>query len=234
MHHRPSQTQYDRVYEHFYRTPRMGAIELTCGGGPFGFDISVAVRVDYLISKYNCDAIIETGCHMGDTTDYLSSKYSNVHVWTCDISAKYVQFVSHRLKERKNVHVALQDSPKFLKKVSQSYSFPFYYLDAHWHEYWPLVDEISTISAGVVCIDDFDVGDSRFSFDSYNGIKCGLQLIPEQIRSNCYKGDPTIDIGFPCLQTGRRGGKCYYAIGTDIDHFSNCNLFKPMNNNLRL
>jgi hypothetical protein len=226
--------QYEHVYEKFYRTPRMGALELTCGGGPFGFDISVAVRVDYLISKYNCDAIIETGCHFGDTTDYLSSLYSNIPIWTCDVSAKYVRFVKHRLKARKNLNVILQSSPVFLNDISQLYSFPFYYLDAHWYEYWPLFDEISNIKTGVVCIDDFDVGNSRFGFDSYNGIKCGIELIPEHIRNRCYKDNPMADIGFPCLQIGRRSGKCYYVMGSDTDHFSNCKLFEPISKNGRL
>ena len=59
----------------FYRTWRAGACRLPDGGGPFGFDIAVALLADELITGYGCDAIAETGCFLGDTTAYPARRY---------------------------------------------------------------------------------------------------------------------------------------------------------------
>lgn len=56
----------------FYRTERLGAVRLPDGGGPFGFDITVALIVDDLIAAYAWGAIVETGCFLGDITSYLT------------------------------------------------------------------------------------------------------------------------------------------------------------------
>lgn len=67
------QCEIDRTAAVFYRTWRAGACRLSDGGGPFGFDIAVALLADGLISGFGCDAIAETGCFLGDTTAYLEA-----------------------------------------------------------------------------------------------------------------------------------------------------------------
>jgi hypothetical protein len=67
--------EVERTVATFYRTGRAGACRLSDGGGPFGFDIAVALLADELISGYGCDAVAETGCFLGDTTDYLARRY---------------------------------------------------------------------------------------------------------------------------------------------------------------
>jgi hypothetical protein len=62
------QAETDLTVGVFYRTGRAGAQRLSDGGGPFGFDIAVALMVDELIREYDCDAVAETGCFAGDTT----------------------------------------------------------------------------------------------------------------------------------------------------------------------
>ena len=42
----------ENVYKNFYRIRRLGAAELSDGGGPFGFDITTALEFDYLIDRY--------------------------------------------------------------------------------------------------------------------------------------------------------------------------------------
>ena len=75
----------ENVYKHFYRTLRLSATELSDGGGPFGFDITTALEFDYLIERYQCDAVIETGSNMGDTTEYLARAYPHLTSVTCDV-----------------------------------------------------------------------------------------------------------------------------------------------------
>ena len=77
----------DNVYKHFYRTVRLGAAELSDDGGPFGFDVTTALEFDYLIERYQCDAIIETGSNVGDTTEYLArASTSSPATWSTAMS----------------------------------------------------------------------------------------------------------------------------------------------------
>lgn len=87
----------DRTVAVFYRTARAGASRLSDGGGPFGFDIAVALLADEVIAAYGCDAIAETGCFFGDTTDHLARRYPELPLYTCDIEPVFASFTAHRL-----------------------------------------------------------------------------------------------------------------------------------------
>jgi spermidine synthase len=132
----------EQLLSTFYRIPRLSAAELSDGGGPFGFDIHTALAVDYLITRYDCDAIIETGCNRGDTTQYLAEAYPDRVVLSCDIVPQYVDFVRKRLAEHHNVAIDQCDSPELLQKVRGQFRCPLYYLDAHWYDAWPLTREL--------------------------------------------------------------------------------------------
>lgn len=56
------------------------------------------------------------------------------------------------------------------------------YLDAHWHGYWPLLDELKVCVRysfrPVIIIHDFDIKHpSKFGYDEYNGNICGLDYV---------------------------------------------------------
>ncbi|MCU1447952.1 MAG: hypothetical protein JWP02_122, partial [Acidimicrobiales bacterium] len=95
----------------FYRVPRAGAERLSDGGGPFGFDITVALLVDDLITRCGCDALVETGCHLGDTTAYLATAYPQLPVLSCDIDPRSAAFTAQRVSKHSNITVTCQDSP---------------------------------------------------------------------------------------------------------------------------
>ena len=135
----------ERVYWNFYRVPRLAATELSDGGGPFGFDITTALEVDYLIAKYRCDAILETGCNVGDTTYYLGRTYPKLKVVTCDVLPKYTDAVAKRCAELPNVTVEALDSRAMLERWAGKFERPLFYLDAHWYEDWPLEGELALI-----------------------------------------------------------------------------------------
>lgn len=69
------------------------------------------------------------------------------------------------------------DSSSLLKELLHSAweNVPVcFYLDAHWHEYWPLQDELSVIAEKhprncVIIIHDFKVPGKDFLYDSYGG-----------------------------------------------------------------
>jgi hypothetical protein len=211
------QRRVERTVAVFYTTARAGACRLSDEGGPFGFDIAVALLADDLISAYRCDAIAETGCFLGDTTDYLSRRYPELPVYTCDIEPGYCAFTARRLADRQNVTVSCANSPAMLAEVSARHARTFAFLDAHWAGQWPLVAELGMVSAAIVMIHDFDIGHDRFSFDTYDGVPCGPSLLASVARPPdwYFTFDPDAPLPVPCLQTGRRAGVGVLAVGLD-------------------
>ncbi|MGK5557967.1 hypothetical protein ACSNOI_40815 [Actinomadura kijaniata] len=208
-----------RTYEAFYKVPRAGQERLSDGGGPFGFDIHLALIVDELIRLYGCDALAETGCFYGDTTVYLAARYPQLPVWTCDVIAEHVMVTRHRLTGTPNASIRHCDSPELVADVLAQYQRPLLFLDAHWGPAWPLRRELQAVLAetGIVVIHDFDVGHPRFAYDTYQGIVCGPHLLamlsdpPEQYFV------PAVDADWPlpCQQTGRRAGTGIVLSGLD-------------------
>ena len=194
----------------FYRTGRAGAQRLSDGGGPFGFDIAVALMVDELIREYGCDAVAETGCFAGDTTFYLARRYPALPVYSCDTDRACAAFTARRLAGCPNAEVTCEDSPVMLARVAARHARPLAFLDAHWGADWPLIAELDivTAAAGIAVIHDFDIGHDRFSYDTYGGVPCGPLLLPRMASPPAwyYTLDPAAALPVPCLQTGRRAG----------------------------
>ncbi|WP_261566947.1 class I SAM-dependent methyltransferase [Frankia gtarii] len=203
----------------FYSTARAGALGLSDGGGPFGFDISVALQVDTLIRAYDCDGIVETGCFLGDTAAYLARRYPTIPLVTCDINPTYTAVTRHRLRAHAHATVHTGDSAQLLPTMAGRFTRPFVYLDAHWLPRWPLGDELNTVAArtALVCVDDVDIGHARFGYDRYDGRACDPTLLRDALPdlTELYLGDPTADYPYPCLQVGRRTGHAYLPLGLD-------------------
>lgn len=222
----------EEVYRQFYRVGRLGARELSDGGGPFGFDITTALEVDWLIERYDCDAVIETGCNAGDTTAYLCRRYPTLAVISCDIKPEYASGTKRRLAGRTNAIVEEADSPDLIARYAGDFRCPFFYLDAHWYEDWPLERELSLIERGIVMVDDFDIGYPGFGFDEYNGVRCGPEMLV-RFRDKIpryYTNNPGAFYEFPCLQNGRRGGKAYFPVAQARDYLAYCRYFLPRDN----
>ncbi|MGH3245171.1 MAG: hypothetical protein ACRDOI_03030 [Trebonia sp.] len=194
----------------FYRTGRAGAQRLSDGGGPFGFDVVVALMVDELIRGFGCDAIAETGCFAGDTTFYLARRYPGLPVYSCDIDPASAAFTARRLAGCPNTAVTCEDSPQMLTRIAARHARPLAFLDAHWGADWPLMAELDivTAAAGIAVIHDFDIGHDRFSYDTYAGVPCGPLLLSRMVGPPgwYYTLDPSAALPVPCLQTGRRAG----------------------------
>lgn len=208
----------------FYRTARAGASRLADGGGPFGFDIAVALLADQVITAYRCDAIAETGCFLGDTTDYLARRYPDLPIYTCDTEPGFAAFTARRLAGGTNVTVSCEDSPVMLGRVCARHDRVFAFLDAHWAERWPLVPELDTLTRAVAMIHDFDIGHERFSYDTYGGVVCGPAVLAamRDPPTRYFALDPAARLPVPCLQTGRRAGVAVLAIGLSSGPLERC------------
>ena len=199
------------LIESFYTTERCGALRLSDGGGPFGFDITVALQIDHLIAAYGCDGIVETGTFLGDTTSYLARRYRTVPVRSIEVDDACVAFARRRLAGLDHCDVIAGDSAVALPAALADLKTPLVYLAAHWREAWPLEQELRAIRRGIVCIDDFDIGHPRFGFDAYNGTACGVDFVSRVLldADELFVGNPFVEYGVPCLQVGRRTGTAY-------------------------
>lgn len=213
----------------FYTTLRAGCARLSDGGGPFGFDITTAVQIDYLIGAYGCDGVIETGCFLGDTTDYLARLYPALPIVTCDVVEEHAAFTRTRLRDRPNTTVVTGDSAAVLASLTGRFDRPLVYLDAHWYDRWPLADELAAIPAGIVAVDDVDLDHPRFGYDTYGGQPLDIALLASLVEfDTLYVGDPFAAYPYPCLQVARRSGTAYLPVGLDTRPLAEGGMFRPV------
>src|ERR1700684_3345629 len=118
------QAETDLTVSAFYRTSRAGAPRLSDGGGPFGFDIAVALMVDELIREYDCDAVAETGCFAGDTTFYLARRYPALPFSPCAPAGAGPASPARRLAGCPNAEVTCEDSTGMLARVASRHARP--------------------------------------------------------------------------------------------------------------
>lgn len=226
------------VFDAFYRTARAGHLDgLSDDGGPFGFDITVALQIDQAVTAYRCDGIVETGTHLGDTAEYLARRYPNLPVRTCELDPARARFAEQRLRAFPNTHVVCGDSAALLPVLVRGLARPMVVLDAHWAPVWPLPAELAGLAgpllppAGcVVAVDDFAIGHPRFGHDTYEGVVCGLGLVAETLPHlyRMFVGNPTALYPLPCLQPGRRSGTGYLALGVGDEPLLNSPWFTPV------
>jgi hypothetical protein len=212
-----SGSRVDVTFGVFYRVERAGAGRLSDGGGPFGFDVTLALLVDDLVRRFACDVLAEAGCFLGDTTVYLARRYPDLPVKSCDVDAGHAAFTGYRMAGLANASVACVDSASLVSDVCAAYQRPLFYLDAHWGADWPLARELTAIKTGVAVIHDFDIGHPRFSFDSYRGTACGPEFLARMPHppDRYFTPNPHANYPLPCLQVGRRAGVGVVVIGLD-------------------
>jgi hypothetical protein len=113
-------------------------------------------------------------------------------ILTCEINLRWFTEAQARLARYANVEMKHADSRDFLLEVSRivgSDQRMLFYLDAHWLDDLPLLDEMELIFSAwhdaVVIIDDFQVpDDSGYGFDDYGpGKALTLDLLRDLDRN---------------------------------------------------
>ena len=169
---RTALTQVILGYIDFYKSPKLRV----AWGGPFNGQSNRLQVFKSIIASVQPAAIIETGTHLGTTTEFMAC--TGLPTYTIEGHPRYYGFARARLWRRRNVKILRGDSRAELKRLfegplSGRGNTPlFCYLDAHWGEDLPLAEEIDIIFAlsynAVVMIDDFQVPDDPgYGFDSY-------------------------------------------------------------------
>jgi hypothetical protein len=114
----------------------------------------------------HANVFVETGTFEGDTVARIEDLFDTV--WSVESSPEYYDAASRRFHDRKNIHVALGDSPRFLTDVRDDIgTSAIFWLDAHWcvaastsgeQSQCPLLAELEAIGTlgegSVILIDD--------------------------------------------------------------------------------
>lgn len=171
----------------FYRYPEWkkswgGAFEGAFNGQDFRCKI-----FSELVEQFNFSAIFETGTFHGSTTSYMSNN-SRLPIYTVEGHERTFGYCRARFWNNKLVNLSFGDSRLFLMSLLKDTKFQnvpiFFYLDAHWDQNLPLLEECQIILDhkihAVIMIDDFEVvGDKGYKFDDYGD---GKQLTLEYLQ----------------------------------------------------
>ncbi len=142
-----------------------------CDSHPFSGCNYSRKLVSKLLTDLNIQQFVETGTHLGNTTEYISYMFPHTIVKTIEIDQNKYNFVKKRLSKYKNTECILGSSNEELQKFDKKGLSTMYYLDAHWTGYNPLKDELKCIESktdgrDVIVIDDFCVPLRNFFHDT--------------------------------------------------------------------
>jgi hypothetical protein len=112
-------------------------------------------------------------------------------VFTSEIVPTYHIVSRMNLLWSRGVNISRSNSPDFLRSVCHEGtigSSPMFYLDAHWHQYLPLPDELDVIGRrcrqGIIVIDDFfNPSDPRFRYDTYADRRIDVEVVSKSLRA---------------------------------------------------
>ena len=147
-----------------------------------------------VIQAIDFQIILETGTYLGLTTAFMNHE-SGLPVRTTESNSRFYGFSKERFKKIPGITGQYSDSRAFLRSALDEITSKdkpiFLYLDAHWNEDLPLLEEARIVFTkhpkSVLLIDDFKVPtDSGYGYDDYgNGNTLHLEYF-----------DPISDMGF--------------------------------------
>jgi hypothetical protein len=180
-----------------------------------------------LVSEHKIDCIIETGTFLGSTTKKFTEMVPEVH--TIEVNENNFNNAVNYLKEIKNVHTYRGNSPDVLlylfgNEISANKNILFF-LDAHWNQYNPLLDELKVIAEHrlkpVIAIHDFKVpGHPELGFDTYKDIVYEFDWIKSSIE-NIY-GPNGYNVEYNSDATGAKRGLIYITPKVFCDNGLEC------------
>jgi predicted O-methyltransferase YrrM len=143
-----------------------------------------------LSKKFNTNVFLETGTYHGGTAKIISEYFDKVI--TIESNADYYNTAVDILKDIKNCECYLGSSPDIMNNIlKDGDQSVFFFLDAHWENYWPILDELKIIQqkniTPVIAIHDFFVPDendnAKFGFDHYQSQPLDFKYIEPYITN---------------------------------------------------
>lgn len=141
-----------------------------------------------LKNQFNCSTFIETGTWIGLNADIASKHFDKVI--TFEINDNFYQKALENNKNNKNVKLVFGNSSELLKNYIDFSQNNIFFLDAHWGDYWPLLDELEVIASlnikPIILIHDFYVpnenGAAKFNYDMYKDQPLNLKYVQKQME----------------------------------------------------
>lgn len=165
--------------------------------------------VDQMVARAGVTSFVETGTHYAHTTLHMASRHPGLPIFTCEINPTYYAASLLALRPHANVQVSPESSEKYVVRLIGENALgavPMFFLDAHWHDYWPLPDEVREIAKlpkFVILVDDFMVpGQAQFETSAGGGgtigehrtkpdtRPCDMSLIGQLLPADCAVGYP--------------------------------------------
>jgi len=135
----------------------------------FEGDNFIAKEIAELVKSFGINHIIETGTYLGATSRRLA-EFAPVD--TVEINDQ--NYIQAKKRPAENVTYWLGDSPQWLDTHLPKFKCKrlLFFLDAHWGDHCPLLDEIAVIGKHgiepVIVIHDFKVPGKNFGFEGTN------------------------------------------------------------------
>ena len=131
---------------------------------PFNGDFPFKEKLRGLVKEHDLKWVIETGTSCGNSTKALSELFDKVY--TIEVNKDQYDVTLPMLKSLGNVTAYHGHSGKILGSIIKNLDLKgngAFYLDAHWYDSWPLLDELNAIAESdvkgrcMIMIDDFDI-----------------------------------------------------------------------------
>lgn len=159
-------------------------------------DVIAKQEFERIIKEFGITDVIETGTYLGSTTKLLADHAPMVH--TIESNSRHFtearEYLTAEVFEKRNVEMHLGNSAEVLGGVIDDILAKgrgqrvFMFLDAHWEEYNPLLDELKLIAEKkirpIIAIHDFKIPDHpELGFDTYKDIVYEWDWIKDSILS---------------------------------------------------
>lgn len=161
-----------------------------------GFEGDAIARdtIERILGERCIDIVIETGTYLGSSTRRFAEMPGVNHVFSIEVNPEHWAKANENLKDLKpKVNLLKGNSPEaldiLLQMIPNHGPRLFFFLDAHWEEYNPLLDELRVIAEfnripkPVIAIHDFKVpGRPDLGFDSYKGQDYDFEWIQSAVE----------------------------------------------------
>lgn len=152
---------------------------------PFAGDVIAEYEFIKLKKKFDIKNVVETGSYVFSTTKWLCENFDLVY--TYENNEHFYGVGVDKVRTFTNVRAFLEDSISGLQKLKDKLPEPtIFFLDAHWGEYCPLLDELDVISTlnttPIIVIHDFKTNNPDLGFDRYNENDFCLEWIENHIK----------------------------------------------------
>jgi hypothetical protein len=167
---------------------------------PFNGDTFICEEFLNLKEKFNITTAIETGSCVYSTTQWLGNNFGSV--LTAEVNDEFAKWGKYKIEEMPNVCAFISDSVEFIKSISNadenylglkdfSLNNAIFFLDAHWGDFCPLLNELKEIANKVfvfvnpiIAIHDFKVpNEPTLGYDSINGQAFDYEWIKKSLEA---------------------------------------------------